>query len=89
MFMLQVRGAPLIGVVGALSLAVELQNMTFKTSEDLLTHVTKQLTYLITSRPTAVNISDMRDRLLAKLLADASTDLNLPDIQARYLPFNK
>ena len=83
-FILQVRGAPLIGIVAALSLAVELRAMTFESPDHLFEHVTKQLEYLVTSRPTAVNISDMNDQLLAKLLADVSSDdLSLEEIQER------
>ena len=73
MFARQVRGAPLIGVVAALSLAVELQTMTFSSEKELLDHVTMQLEYLITARPTAVNILDTRNRMLAKLQVQIKT----------------
>ena len=85
-FILQVRGAPLIGIVAALSLAVELRTMTFETPDQLFQHVTKQLEYLVTSRPTAVSISDVNDQLLAKLLADVSSQkIPLEEIQERYV----
>jgi len=81
-----VRGAPLIGIVAALSLAVELRAMTFESPDHLFEHVTKQLEYLVTSRPTAVNISEVNDQLLAKLLADVlSKKLSLKEIQERYV----
>ena len=84
MFLLQVRGAPLIGIVAALSLAVELRTMIFENPDHLFQHVTKQLEYLITSRPTAVNISEVNDQLLAKLLADMLTKkLSLKEMQER------
>ena len=80
------RGAPLIGIVAALSLAVELRAMTFESTDHLFEHVTKQLEYLVTSRPTAVNISEVNDQLLAKLLADVlSKKLSLKEIQERYV----
>ena len=83
---LQVRGAPLIGIVAALSLAVELRTMKFESRDELFQHVTKQLEYLISSRPTAVNIADVNDQLLAKLLADVSSDdLSLEEVQERSL----
>ena len=52
----QVRGAPAIAIVGCLSLAVELHNNHPNTKTELLEHVSSRLAYLITSRPTAVNM---------------------------------
>lgn len=53
---MQVRGAPAIAVVGALSLAVEMNGKTFAQIEELTQYVDTNLDYLITARPTAVNI---------------------------------
>ncbi len=44
---LQVRGAPAIGVVGTLSLVVDLRNRQFSSLEELVTYVTDQLNYLV------------------------------------------
>lgn len=56
--MVKVRGAPAIAIVGCLSLAVELYDKTFKTLLDLQDFVVERLDYLVTSRPTAVNMAD-------------------------------
>lgn len=53
----QVRGAPAIAIVGALSLVVEMLPKSFNTVEELAQFVTEKMEHLTTSRPTAVNIS--------------------------------
>jgi len=72
---MQIRGAPLIAVVAALGLAVEFTADT-KTvaelksveadSEKVLSVLEKNLEYLKTSRPTAVNLFNAMEELLAK-----------------------
>lgn len=52
------RGAPAIAIVGCLSLAVELTNNEFQSLEELKDFVEEKLDYLVTSRPTAVNMGD-------------------------------
>ncbi|XP_031571295.1 methylthioribose-1-phosphate isomerase-like [Actinia tenebrosa] len=69
---MKVRGAPAIAIVGALSLAVEIFPMTFKTFEDLSSFVREKLEYLKTARPTAVNMTEAATSL-NKFLA------NMPD----------
>ena len=46
----QVRGAPAIGIVAALSLAVELHKGKFENIEDLCSYVNTQMDYLITAK---------------------------------------
>ena len=58
---MNVRGAPAIAIVGCLGLAVELIT-TFKgknshSNENLTSIIFQKLDYLMTSRPTAVNLS--------------------------------
>lgn len=53
---MQVRGAPAIAIVGCLSLAVELLKTEFSSTEDLGEFISKRLAYLVTARPTAVNM---------------------------------
>ena len=54
---MKVRGAPAIAIVGCLSLAVELRKLgAFNSKEDLFNFVKDKFDYLVTSRPTAVNI---------------------------------
>ena len=62
-YLYQVRGAPAIGVVGSLSLAVELQVTSFPSLSELETFVADKLEYLVSARPTAVNMADCRDKL--------------------------
>jgi 5-methylthioribose kinase len=66
-----VRGAPAIAIAAALSLAVDLTNngygSQFPSPTDASGYIHSQLDYLVTSRPTAVNLSDAVGRL--KLLA--------------------
>ncbi|CAK9144652.1 unnamed protein product [Ilex paraguariensis] len=60
-----VRGAPAIAIAAALSLAVELFNLKgFNgTSDDATSFLIKKLEYLVSSRPTAVNLSDAAEKL--------------------------
>ena len=59
----QVRGAPAIAIVGSLSLAVELASKTFQTVDELVNWVDAKLDYLVTARPTAVNMATACDDL--------------------------
>ncbi|XP_059151589.1 methylthioribose-1-phosphate isomerase-like [Physella acuta] len=71
--LMQVRGAPAIAIVGCLSLAVELHDKEFSSPEDLRSFVEEQLDYLVSARPTAVNISDAAVKgksLVARLVSD-------------------
>ncbi|KAK7487534.1 hypothetical protein BaRGS_00021236 [Batillaria attramentaria] len=71
---MQVRGAPAIAIVGCLSLGVELYDKTFMSVSDMQSFVTEKLNYLVTARPTAVNMADAAARFMAfsKTLADGS-----------------
>jgi len=58
---MQVRGAPLIAMVGCLSIAIELdedlkQKKTLSTVDEVLNYVREQVARLIAARPTAVNM---------------------------------
>ncbi|EPS37093.1 hypothetical protein H072_9321 [Dactylellina haptotyla CBS 200.50] len=65
---MQVRGAPAIAIVAALSLAVELNN-AFDTApatpQSAVELIHEKLDYLVTSRPTAVNLADAAGKLKA------------------------
>ncbi|XP_039257618.2 methylthioribose-1-phosphate isomerase-like [Styela clava] len=61
---MKVRGAPAIAMVGCLSLAVDLENQSFELTDDVLNYVEKKLEYLITARPTAVNMMKTANELL-------------------------
>lgn len=60
---LKVRGAPAIAIVGCLSLAVELAKKQFDSTDNLINWVNAKLDYLITARPTAVNMADAAIKL--------------------------
>ena len=57
LFKFQVRGAPAIAILGCLSLAVELHDKSFDSSQSICEFVEEQMNYLVTARPTAVNLS--------------------------------
>jgi len=63
----QVRGAPAIAVVGILSLVAEVYERSFTSVVEFRELVEKQLDYLVTARPTAVNMADARGKLLQQL----------------------
>nr|ACO15518.1 Translation initiation factor eIF-2B subunit alpha/beta/delta-like protein [Caligus clemensi] len=64
---MQVRGAPAIALVGCLSLAVEIRNNSAKDNRVMKSFVWDKMNYLVTARPTAVNIYKARDELRAKM----------------------
>lgn len=56
---MRTRGAPAIAIVAALALAVELTNMKLSSvAEEVKIFIIEKLNYLVTSRPTAVNLAD-------------------------------
>lgn len=59
---MQVRGAPAIAIVGCLSLAVELIDTDFTNTDDVASYVASKLQYLVSARPTAVNMKEAADR---------------------------
>ncbi|GKV24717.1 hypothetical protein SLEP1_g34298 [Rubroshorea leprosula] len=62
---IRVRGAPAIAIVAALSLAVEVSNLKdfTGTSDDAASFISIKLEYLVSSRPTAVNLADAATKL--------------------------
>uniref|UniRef100_A0A8R1I7E1 Uncharacterized protein n=1 Tax=Caenorhabditis japonica TaxID=281687 RepID=A0A8R1I7E1_CAEJA len=67
---MQVRGAPLIAVVGSLGLLLELQKMSQLGSKD----VKQKIAYLISSRPTAVDLRNAVNGLIPILEESGSSD---------------
>ncbi|XP_011303133.1 methylthioribose-1-phosphate isomerase [Fopius arisanus] len=61
---MQVRGAPAIAIVGCLSLAVELQNEQYPDKCTLRREIEGKLNYLVSARPTAVNIKIATEELI-------------------------
>jgi len=65
---MRVRGAPAIAIVAALALAVELYTIQadgklLDSAEEVQVFIAEKLDYLVTSRPTAVNLADAARKL--------------------------
>ncbi|MBA0820366.1 hypothetical protein Gohar_021976, partial [Gossypium harknessii] len=75
-----VRGAPAIAIAAALSLAVEVSN--FKdfngTSEEAASFIELKLEYLVSSRPTALNLSDAAKKLI-EITSNAASTTIMPE----------
>ncbi|KAK4882068.1 hypothetical protein RN001_005387 [Aquatica leii] len=83
---MQVRGAPAIAIVGCLSLAVEIHAKKFESKQALCEVIEKQLNYLISSRPTAVNMKLAANDLISlakQLTFDGS--IGVTDMKARFI----
>jgi len=75
---MRTRGAPAIAIVAALGLAVELEliagkNELSKFAEEVEVFIKEKLEYLVTSRPTAVNLADAA-RKLEKIVQTAAKE---------------
>lgn len=62
---MQVRGAPAIAIVGCLSLTVEIIRDDFADKKTLRQDIEGKLNYLVSARPTAVNVSNLLIILLS------------------------
>lgn len=62
---MQVRGAPAIAIVGCLSLAVEIYNEQYETKQMFKQEIEGKLNYLVSARPTAVNMKLATDELIS------------------------
>ncbi|KAF2090506.1 putative translation initiation factor [Saccharata proteae CBS 121410] len=76
---MRTRGAPAIAIVAALALAVELEtvaaaNELSSVAEEVQAFVLEKLDYLVTSRPTAVNLADAARKLKAAVEGAATRD---------------
>ncbi|KAL9528398.1 Methylthioribose-1-phosphate isomerase [Sphaerulina musiva] len=72
---MRTRGAPAIAIVAALALAVELTNMTSsEKAEEVAAFIVEKLEYLVTSRPTAVNLADAAGKLKKIVTSAARSD---------------
>jgi len=77
---LKVRGAPAIGIAGALGVALGIKNSRSKTSAGLIKEVDEIVKYLASSRPTAVNLFWALKRM--QNTAKASAHRTVRDIKA-------
>ncbi len=79
--LIQVRGAPAIAIVGTLSIASELRNSDFVSMDSLKEFIESKFRYLVTARPTAVNIAEAANRFIKKTrdFSQSSNPLELRD----------
>ena len=80
---LRVRGAPAIGIAGALGTVLGIWNSEAKNYSEFNEQLLKVTSYLAMSRPTAVNLFWALDRM--KSVADANKDKNIPQLKERLL----
>jgi len=80
---LRVRGAPAIGIAGAMGVVLGVQNCAAETGAELAGEVDRCAEYLATSRPTAVNLFWGLDRM--RRVADESADQPPAEVKARLL----
>jgi len=76
---LKVRGAPAIGIAGALGTVIGIWNTDAKNYEQFNDQLQKVTSYLATSRPTAVNLFWALDRM--KAVASANKDKDIPTLK--------
>lgn len=78
------RGAPAIAIVGCLSLAVEISKEEFEKKKTLRREVEGKLNYLVSARPTAVNLKIAADDLLSLVNAlDKDDSISAAEMQSR------
>lgn len=70
---MQVRGAPAIAIVGCLSLTVEIIRDDFADKKTLRQDIEGKLNYLVSARPTAVNVSNLLIILLSFFFGGVSS----------------
>lgn len=82
LFLLQVRGAPAIAIVGCLSLAVELR--AGAGGDDPVTFIRESLCHLTSARPTAVNMGRAA-RELMEFAENESMEKNSEQLRERWV----
>ncbi|KAI3789963.1 hypothetical protein L2E82_02771 [Cichorium intybus] len=82
-----VRGAPAIAIAAALSLAVETSKLEgfSGTPNDAASFLKNKLDYLVSSRPTAVNLSDAATKLTEIVMNSAATATNANQVFLAYI----
>ena len=74
---LKVRGAPAIGIAGAYGLFIAARNSSAESIEDLISEIKISGNYLISSRPTAVNLEWAITRIISKVDRFIKNDRNI------------
>jgi methylthioribose-1-phosphate isomerase len=75
---LKVRGAPAIGIAGAYGLVLSVQQQTHLEMADFLAELKRQVAYLDSARPTAVNLHWALNRMVNKAIE--LSHLAVPDL---------
>ncbi|KAG8320981.1 S-methyl-5-thioribose-1-phosphate isomerase [Homalodisca vitripennis] len=82
----QVRGAPAIAIVGCLSLAVELQRELPVEKKRLRREIEGKLNYLVSARPTAVNMKTAAEYLISLVnQLDQDERINSDEMKAKFI----
>lgn len=76
---LEIRGAPAIGIAGAMGAALAARRSTAKESSSLVRDLKRDIKYLASSRPTAVNLFWALERM--ESIAEANTDKTVGEIR--------
>ena len=72
--------------MGILSLAVDLYDKIFTSVDELCLYANNQLDYLVSARPTAVNMADARNKLCLFLNNSKFKDeITLESLKMRYI----
>lgn len=74
--LMQVRGAPAIAIVGAFAVAVDISKSLQAKKEYTAAQLVEKIDYLVTSRPTAVNLSNVLTEI-KQLLGSSFKDTDL------------
>ena len=88
---MRTRGAPAIAIVASLALAVELQGLSnngklSQEGEEVSVFIHEKLDYLVTSRPTAVNLADAARKLKKAVQSAAeAVDASGNDVRKAYV----
>ena len=80
---LRVRGAPAIGIAGALGAVLGIWSSNAKNYDEFASELNSATEYLATSRPTAVNLFWALDRITKT--AEENSQLTIPDLKERLL----
>jgi methylthioribose-1-phosphate isomerase len=76
---LRVRGAPAIGIAGALGTVLGIWDSKAKSYSEFIEQLDKVTSYLAMSRPTAVNLFWALNRM--KIVADSNNDKDIPQLK--------
>jgi methylthioribose-1-phosphate isomerase len=77
---LRVRGAPAIGIAGAMGVVLGVRDFEGSDRDAFLAHLDRVCDYLATTRPTAVNLSWALNRIRERARSAESADVSVPKL---------